>query len=214
MSILVDAKAKILPLLQKDSLQEERVFFKTKENVLYTEFMGAISEGLSFNTIEEEFTVKDLMNLDLREDKSKELLVGFLNAFVNLYYKENTTVFCKNKQFCFNEIGSRLLKRYGDNLSVCFIDYFKDNLEILQKYGFKIDFLSFAQNNFEDHLINCVASNFLVLCSGYCLTKSWADDIMDIASMDNSNRLVIFFGPQSAFVNQINLKRLCFFYGG
>jgi|GEM_PF-3028677 hypothetical protein len=211
MSILNLAKAKVLPILQKDNLLEARVLFKTQENTLYTNFMGVKSEGLSFNTIEKELVVRDLLNLGLREDKNKELFVGFLNAFVGFYYKEHTTIFCKNKQFCFSEMGSRLLKRYGNNLSMCFIDYLVDNFRTLQNYGFKMDFLSFTENNFEDHLYNCVANNFLVLCNGYCLTKSWADDIMDISSMDNANRLVIFFGPQSAFLNLINLKRLCFF---
>ncbi|OSS41263.1 hypothetical protein DESAMIL20_816 [Desulfurella amilsii] len=211
MSILDLAKTKVLPILQKDNLLEKPVLFKTQENILYTNFMDSKSEGLSFSKIEKELLLKDLLNLDLKEDKNKELYVGYLNAFANFYYKENTTIFCKNKQFCFNEIGSRLLKRYGANLSMCLIDYSMDNFEILQKYGFKTDFLNFTKNNFQDHLYNCVANNFLVLCSGYCLTKSWADDIMDIASMDNANRLVIFFGPQSAFLNLINLKRLCFF---
>lgn len=211
MSILELAKAKVLPILQKDNLLEKPILYKTQGNILYTNFMNAKSEGLSFSKIEEELLIKDLLNLELKEDKNKELFVGFLNAFVNLYYKENTTIFCKNNQFCFNEMGSRLLKRYGANLSVCFVDNLIDNFEILQKYGFKTNFLNFTENNFQDCLYNCVANNFLVLCNGYCLTKSWADDILDISSMDNANRLVIFFGPQSAFLNLISLKRLCFF---
>ena len=151
------------------------------------------------------------MSLNLDNDINKELFVGFLNAFVNYYNKEPSTVFCKNKQFCFNEMGNRFFKRYGSNLSMCFIDNFESNFEILSKYDFKVNFLNFQENGFQERIFDCIANNFLVLCSGYCLTKPWADDILEISSMDNSNRLVIFFGPQSAFVSMINLKRLCFF---
>ncbi len=209
MSILDEAKSKILPLIEKDDLFNKEVFFETKENYLYTDFLYAKSEGLTFNNIKEQLSVKQLMNLNLDDDKNKELFVGFLNAFINLYYKE-PSVFCKNKQFCFNEIGKRFFKRYGSNLSVCFIDNLESNFEILKKFDFKVNFLEFTSEHFQKFLFDCVASNFLVLCNGYCLTKSWADDILEISSMDNANRLVVFFGPQSAFVNLINLKRLCF----
>ncbi|MGC8791222.1 MAG: hypothetical protein ACP5PO_06930 [Desulfurella sp.] len=209
MQILNQAKNKILPLIQ--DFLDKMVFFETKENCLYTDFLGAKSEGLTFGDIKETLSVEQKMGLDLHSDKNKELFVGFLNAFVNFYNKEPSTIFCKNNQFCFNEMGNRFFKRYGSNLSMCFIDNLESNFEILNKYGFKINFLNFQENAFQERIFDCIANNFLVLCNGYCLTKPWADDILEISSMDNANRLVIFFGPQSAFVSMINLKRLCFF---
>lgn len=210
MPILEQAKNVILPIIENKNLFDEFVVFKTQGNSLYAKFLDANSEGLTYNQIHRKILIRDLFKLNLDDDINKELFAGFLNAFVNFYHKEKTTVFCKNKQFCFNEIGIRLSKRYGSNLSVCLIDEKKDNFDILSAYNFKIDFLSFKEKDFEKRLFDCIAGNFLVLCNGYCLTKSWADDILEISAMDNANRLVIFFGPQSAFVDLINLKRLCF----
>lgn len=210
MPILEQSKDVILPIIENNNLFNEFVAFNTQDNKLYTKFLDANSEGLTYNQIHRKILIRDLFKLNLEDDINKELLVGFLNAFVNFYHKEKTTVFCKDKQFCFNQIGMRFFKRFGSNLSVCFIDEEKDNFDILSAYNFKVDFLSFKEKDFEKHLFGCTAGNFLVLCNGYCLTKSWADDILKISAMDNANRLVIFFGPQSAFVNLINLKRLCF----
>ena len=54
MSILELAKAKVLPISQKDNLLEKPILYKTQGNILYTNFMNAKSEGLSFSKIEEE----------------------------------------------------------------------------------------------------------------------------------------------------------------
>jgi len=210
MLILSKALEKVLPIIDNNKLLGEYVEFKTKDNILFTKFLTSFSEGLSFKQIEQTLSVKDLISMDLTDDTSKELIVGFLNAFVNFYYREDTTSFCNHKTLCFNEIGKRLSKRYGPDLSVCFIDTKSDNLNVLSNYNFKIDFLDFIDSDFENRVYNCVSNNFLVLCNGYCLTKPVADEILEVSSMDNKNRLVIFFGPQSAFVSLIGLKRLCF----
>lgn len=211
MSILKQAREFVLPILKKENILNETVDFEFKNNILYTSFLRGKSEGLCYIGGDSTYRVADLMDSYLDNNLERSLFVGFLNAFVNFYYKDNTTTYCSDYIFCFNQIGLRLLKRYGLGLNLCFIDNDINKYYVLKKNNSKVEFLNFLDNDFENKLFNFVSNSFLVLCNGYCLTMQAADNILEISMMDNKNRLVIFFGPQSAFVNSIlNLKKLCF----
>lgn len=211
--LLEKLKGQLYHVIEEKKLWDEKVNFNFNGNILETTLLEGKSEGLSFSNINEQLSVKELFSFNFEDDKQKELFVGFSNALANLLFNDKTTLFCNNNKYCFSQIGSRLLKRYGGLATVCVIDADDKNVQYLDSNQ-KISFLSFLDKDFENKLYTCVSKSFLVLCSGFCFTKEWADWILEISAMDNDNRLVIFFGPQSAFVNTfLDLKRVCF-YGG
>lgn len=239
MKLYDELREKFKALIDEHDLEEDKIMIKTseltaeeaigitirkdypllngKEVLVEADYKGAKGQAYTDGPTAYSGTIKDILDLDLSDDRNKVLFIASLNAVLKYLGLIGGTIHCKDEEpeTCAKRIGESIKAEYGQakiglvGLQPAMLDHLKDDFEIRvldldknivgkEKYGVLIE------HGF-DKMEEVLAWADLYLVTGSTITNG------SIVNYLNRDKPVLFFGTTIAGPAYLNgYKRVCF----
>lgn len=219
----VSVRARVLTPSEAIGNPERKDFplLKGKEKMMQAEFKGHLGQAFTDQPGNFEGTLKDVVELELKSNYQRAVLVSVANAVMRFLGKTSGTVHCHDEEpeLCAGKMVQTIMQRHGRSAKIGIIGYqpalienFAAGFECVRvtdmdpdnigkvRYGVKI----------EDGSTNTqelIATSDVVLCTGTTLVNDSIDEVIELAG----GKPLYFYGTTIAAASELlNLKRLCF----